>query len=425
MIPYRLTIHGLLALVVQVTTVGGGLGCRGDSPLPPHGDLASDGDSTITTGVSGLPIGFDVADADRDGRVSRREWREYVEARLPEIELPHGLIFREIDTDGDRYLSEEEFDQRHAVLQPFLESLSSGDPPPPDPGTDFVPFAGPDRPLNDASILGAVFHRYIDLRADSAKWSALDFEQLPETIVAQLPSAAGQRRSLADVCRATVVLGGGSGEDDFFVGGAVIVSPSGLALTNYHLAESFNNRLIALTAAGDAVRVTRLLAGNPVTDIALIQLDTDGLAGEEFPWVPIAVRPVAMAEDIHVVHHSENRFFTYDRGYIKRYPMLGKETWMEISADYAPGGSGCGIFNADYQLVGLVSTIAMGDGPTLAMESLMDTREVVGGVDDLLDQSEGDDWVEGDMGTLVIKLAVPLMAIRSLLGATDPAGDGD
>ncbi|MFO0942190.1 MAG: hypothetical protein U0930_15750 [Pirellulales bacterium] len=48
---------------------------------------------------------------------------------------------------------------------------------------------------------------------------------------------------------------------------------------------------------------------------------------------------------------------------------------MEISAPFAPGGSGCGIFNQELQLIGLVCYISIGDGPSIASEPLADTEE--------------------------------------------------
>jgi hypothetical protein len=110
-----------------------------------------------------------------------------------------------------------------------------------------------------------------------------------------------------------------------------------------------------------------------------------------------------------MVHHSGNRFFTYDRGYIMRFPVLGKYPWMEISADYAPGGSGCGIFNEKRELIGLVSIIQYGDGPTLSED--FDVQADEGWIE------EGD-TVDENMQSmdsmLLLKHAVPLSAIRSL-----------
>jgi len=158
-------------------------------------------------------------------------------------------------------------------------------------------------------------------------------------------------------CRATMVLIGGGAPDKMSVGGAVIVSPDGLAVTNFHIATLFNERIIGLLSDGCVVRVTKFLAGNPLTDVALVQLDK-----RDLPWVPVAQTAPEMADSIVMIHHTENRFYTYDRGYIKRYPMIGTKPWMEISADFAPGGSGCGVFNSNHELVGLGKNIEFSHG---------------------------------------------------------------
>jgi hypothetical protein len=84
---------------------------------------------------------------------------------------------------------------------------------------------------------------------------------------------------------------------------------------------------------------------------------------------------------------------------------------MEISADYAPGGSGCGIFNDKHELVGLVSSIAYGDGPMLADQDFdmeFDDQTQPGEDEEMND----DDFIED--GLLLVKHAVPLTAIQGL-----------
>ena len=79
---------------------------------------------------------------------------------------------------------------------------------------------------------------------------------------------------------------------------------------------------------------------------------------------------------------------------------------MEVSAEYAPGGSGCGLFNKKHELVGLVSSITMGDGPDLASDDSLENED-----------SELEEWGEDEpvtFGALVVKHAVPWSAIHSL-----------
>jgi Trypsin-like peptidase domain len=363
-------------------------------------------------GVGQLPVGFGVADADSNGSISLMELTDYLSARLKDLDIPFEEIFDGIDTDGDKKLSEPEFDKRHKVLEEVLGpdwmgTQGLGFTLPPDPGANYVLFSGLDRPMDDLKIYSAVHHRYLEQLAEpeaswtTAGWKQIELDKVPTSTKVALPIA--KRKLTTDALfRATLVMVGGGSTEQMSIGGAVIVSPDGLAVTNFHIANLFNEKIIGLLSDGRVVRVTKFLAGDPLTDVAIVQLDK-----RDLPWVPVAQATPEMAESILMVHHTENRFYTYDRGYIKRYPMIGTKPWMEISADFAPGGSGCGIFNSNHELVGLVSMIMMGDGPTIASQDLLMPPE------DAM-EGETEDFAAPDGAMVVVKLAVPLTAIREL-----------
>lgn len=359
------------------------------------------------------PIGFELADADANGSISAAEMAGYLRPRLPDRSVDLAQIFAELDVDGDGQLSTSEFAARQGVLEQYQGESEVYLPA--DPGVGYIPFQGLDRPIDDRGVFGAIYHRYLEQLERSAEWRAAGWrrtnvDRAPREVPLPWPVVSAEKPSVERLVQATVVIGGGGSADDFFTGGAVLISPEGYALTNFHIAEAFNQKLVALLADGRVVRGMKLVAGNRDTDVAIIQLE-----GENFPWVPVATAAPAMGDDLVVVHHTENRFFTYDRGYVKRYPQIGSYPWMEISADYAPGGSGCGIFNSRHELVGLVSVIAMGDGPDMAST-------------DLMAQEESEDWgadeesAEGEVGmgpgALVVKLAVPWTAVRALFAET-------
>ncbi len=359
-----------------------------------------------------LPIGFEFADADRSGSISIDELTDYLSARLKDIEVPYERVFEGIDTDHNKQLSESEFDKRHKVLDEVLGPDWSGQglgfTMPPDPGPDYVLFSGLDRPIDDLKVYSAVHHRYqeelgqTDARWRTSGWQPIDLEKVPKTAKINLPKSVGKKQPLDALCRATLVMVGGGSVENMSIGGAVIISPDGLAVTNYHIANQFNEKIVGLLSDGRVVRVTKFLAGDAVTDVAIVQLDKVDL-----PWVPLAEAAPAMADSIVMVHHTENRFFTFDKGYIKRYSMIGTSPWMEISADYAPGGSGCGIYNSEHELVGLVSMILMGDGPTIASQDLTQPPD-----EEFTEDSE--EFAAPPGSLLVVKLAVPLSAIRKL-----------
>lgn len=378
-----------------------------------------------------LPVGFAIADADGNGSISLMELTDYLSERLTELEVPFDRVFAGIDTDGNKALSEAEFDKRHKVLEDVLGpdwmgQQALGFAMPPDPGAGYVLFPGLNRPMDDLKIYSAIHHRYLEQLAQpestwtSASWKRIDLDRVPKSASVTLPKAVGQKPTTEALFRATAVMIGGGSPDQMSIGGAVIISPDGLAVTNFHIANLFNERIVGLLSDGRVVRVTKFLAGDLLTDVALVQLELaepaqpiepaqarpGQLDQRELPWVPVAQATPDMSDSIVMVHHTENRFFTYDRGYIKRYAMIGTNPWMEISADFAPGGSGCGIFNAKHELVGLVSMIMMGDGPTIASQDLSTPPED--------ESAEGSEEFGTPGAIVVVKLAVPVSAIRAL-----------
>ena len=348
----------------------------------------------------GAADGFDVADANGDGVIRLREFRRYAVERLGEG-LPLRKIFRKIDKDDSGSLSKNEFDERLQVIEKFISD--SAVEAYPDPGADFVPYVSATEPVDDALVFGALVHRYADLLQSDKPWPAVDLKKVPKAIRRPDLSSAKPCESVQDLARASLIIAGGDDEKEgFFSSGAVLVSADGLALTNYHVIETIGeSKLMAMDSLGKAHRIVEVLAGSKERDIALIRVE-----GQGFPAVKIAAAAPPAGDDLRMMHHSELRFFTYDRGYVMRYTMVGKQPWMQVSAEYAPGGSGCGLFNRQHELVGLVSSITMGDGPDLAGDDSFENED-----------SELEEWGEDEsvsFGMLVVKHAVPLSAIEAL-----------
>ena len=344
--------------------------------------------------------GFSQADADGNGRITQREFRRYSREKLGDG-VPLQRLFGDIDKDKSNWLSEDEFADRFRVLekyvsQPVTEAYA-------DPGRGFVAYPGGAKPVNDAKVFGALVHRYKELVESDATWPKPDITKTPASIERPDFSSAHECKTAADLAKASLIIaGGGEEEAGFFTAGAVVVSADGLAITNYHVVEDIADvKLMAMDADGKVHRVVEVLAGNKERDVALIRIE-----GEGFHAVRIAGDAPVAGDDLVMMHHSEMRFFTYDRGYVMRYAMISKQPWMEVSAEYAPGGSGCGIFNRKHELVGLVSSITMGDGPDLASDDSLENED-----------SELEEWGDEEpvtFGALVVKHAVPWSAIDSL-----------
>lgn len=344
--------------------------------------------------------GFDAVDVNGDGQLQLREFRRYGSEEFGEG-VPLRKMFRRIDKNDDGSLSPEEFENRRSVIEKFVEKSATEAYP--DPGRDFVLYPGGAAAVDDAKVFGALVHRYQEMLASNSVWPEIDPAKVPASIARPELSTARECRTATDLARASLIVAGGDEADGgFFTSGAVLVSAGGLALTNYHVIEDIGtSKMIAMGADGKVHRIVEVLAGNKERDVALIRIEGDG-----FHAVKIATKAPVAGDDLVMMHHSEMRFFTYDRGYVMRYSQIASHPWMEVSAEYAPGGSGCGLFNRQHELVGLVSSITMGDGPDLAADDSLENEE-----------SELEEFGDEDpvtFGALVVKHAVPWSAINSL-----------
>ncbi len=137
--------------------------------------------------------------------------------------------------------------------------------------------------------------------------------------------------------------------------GAVAISADGLALTNHHVIDSKEALVFgAMTPQGSVHPVVEILAASKEHDIALVRL------GEavDLPHVSIS-SGIATGDPVFVVSHPDSHFFTLTRGHISRRYLTprGKTPRLQITADFARGSSGSGIFDRFGRLVGLaVST---------------------------------------------------------------------
>jgi hypothetical protein len=143
------------------------------------------------------------------------------------------------------------------------------------------------------------------------------------------------------------------------VAGGVIISNDGLAVTNYHvLSQEYAGTLAVLGMTCDGIPrpVIDVLYANEVADVALIRL---GGAGNFHP-VPIAPEIPRPLADVTVLSHPKHNFFVLTTGVVNRHVRLtgkrGPEDWMEVTAEYAAGSSGSGVFDKRGALIGLVSS---------------------------------------------------------------------
>jgi serine protease Do len=175
---------------------------------------------------------------------------------------------------------------------------------------------------------------------------------LPEAPAPASPSPYDSAR------RATLILGhlylcGKCEKYHANLAGGVIISPDGLALTNYHVLDNREGIVFgAMTLDGHVYAIDEVVASSKRDDIALIRLR----GAKDLPFVSLNTT-VATGDELFVISHPDGFFHSFTKGYLSRKYLTPKEKVprLQITADFAKGSSGAGIFNEAGQLVGLAT----------------------------------------------------------------------
>jgi S1-C subfamily serine protease len=158
--------------------------------------------------------------------------------------------------------------------------------------------------------------------------------------------------------RATLILGhlylcGKCDKYHANLAGGVLISSDGLALTNYHVLDTREGIVFgAMTVDGRVFAIDEVLAASKKDDIALIRLRN----AADLPHVAIR-ETIATGDEVFVISHPDGFFHTFTKGYLSRKYLKpqGKVPRLQITADFAKGSSGAGIFNVTGELVGLAT----------------------------------------------------------------------
>ena len=158
--------------------------------------------------------------------------------------------------------------------------------------------------------------------------------------------------------RATLILGhlylcGKCDKYHANLAGGVLISSDGLALTNYHVLDTREGIVFgAMTVDGRVFAIDEVLAASKKDDIALIRLRN----AADLPHVAIR-ETIATGDEVFVISHPDGFFHTFTKGYLSRKYLRpqGKVPQLQITADFAKGSSGAGIFNVTGELVGLAT----------------------------------------------------------------------
>ena len=146
---------------------------------------------------------------------------------------------------------------------------------------------------------------------------------------------------------------------------AVVLSADGVCMTNYHILQPFIDKTIEF-APGDSVffaatqdmklySIERVLSYNKAADMAFFKIDTKG---DKLQAVTIG-DDLPEGSEVHTMSHPNNHYYSYSLGVVARNvgvdpgdPFTNR---VEITAPYAKGSSGGGIFDACGNLIGMVS----------------------------------------------------------------------
>lgn len=136
--------------------------------------------------------------------------------------------------------------------------------------------------------------------------------------------------------------------------GGVILSPDGLVLTNYHVID-FKDAIVfgAMTANGTIFGIEKVVASSKQNDLALLKLRE----AKDLTYV-VPQEKIETGEEIFVVSHPDGHFYTLTKGYVARKYLTPeqKTPMLQITADFAKGSSGAGIFNARGELAGIATS---------------------------------------------------------------------
>jgi hypothetical protein len=154
---------------------------------------------------------------------------------------------------------------------------------------------------------------------------------------------------------AVVVLGTLLGDGAYTVASGVVVDPSGVVATAYHVVDKPPPVLArgVMTRRGQVYAVREILAADKPGDIVLLKIDASNLLAAPMSHGDPEGSPVT------VISHPSSNFFSLTQGWISRYWAITSHgelsVRMSITADFADGSSGAPIFNSRGAVTGLVS----------------------------------------------------------------------
>jgi len=230
-----------------------------------------------------------------------------------------------------------------------------------------IPAPGADEFINDSAIkssfeakLGTLFKAGGIPRATDILRQLREEKRAELTLPDAAPTRNEDQTGVYDRARdASLILGHLylCGECDKYhanLAGGVVLSADGLVLTNYHVID-FKDAIVfgAMTANGSIFGIEKVLASSKKNDLALLQLRE----AKDLTYA-IPQERLDTGEEVFVISHPDGHFYTFTKGYLARKYLTPKQKipMLQITADFARGSSGAGIFNSRGELAGLATS---------------------------------------------------------------------
>ena len=162
---------------------------------------------------------------------------------------------------------------------------------------------------------------------------------------------------------ATVLVANQMGENDGGFGSGVVITPSGLVLTNYHVIHRADTlRVFFYDPKDNNYYPAEVIGIDPVADLALLQLKLDEkMLPLEF--LMIETKDWTVAEPVMAIGHPMGIQWTVSMGHIASTIRTGKispyVSTLQHSAEIHQGNSGGPLINADGEVVGINTYLMM------------------------------------------------------------------
>lgn len=176
-------------------------------------------------------------------------------------------------------------------------------------------------------------------------------------------------------------------------GSGVIITSDGYIVTNNHVVENAVTDGIKVTLYDKKVYKAKLIGSDPLTDLAILKIDAEGLPCAHFANMD----NVRIGEIVFAVGNPLGLNSTVTSGIISaigrgqlnlRRDSYSVEYFIQTDAAINPGNSGGGLFNISGSLVGINSAIATSTGSYIGYGFAIPVDLVKSVIDDLIEDGE-------------------------------------